>query len=350
LRSDEPLLGTEARLALEHLRDDEDIQVSSAAAAALTVRTTSRAASDTNGWGQTPGRPLHEEASSTGAEELEPSHRRARRRMRRWRSRPRFLLELSSVLVGAVALIVAIAVLAPRQAQAEVPSLAGDDTEAATDRLKRSELAYQIRMRSDKAPEGRVVATDPPAGTRLSRGAVVIVYVSSGPKTVAVPKVKGKKADDAKRLLRDAGFLVKEIAVKDASEKDGTAIGTDPPAGTDLAEGSTVKLKLSASGKPLPDLAGQSVPAAEQTLRNLGLDSTIRREWSREVVAGRVIVTSPRAGQRVPKGTTVEILASLGPEPTASTTRTPPPPTTPTPTTQSTPTTEEQTTTEPETT
>jgi len=349
LGHDEPLLVENARRALERLRDDQDPRVSSTARTALEVPATpltETASVDAEGPGHRPDRARNEKPGSQPAQDLEGGSRRgARLRIKTWRARPRFLLELTSVLLGAIALAVAVTILAPRQAQAEVPFLAGDDTQVATDRLQRSELAYQVRLRPDKAPKGRVVATDPPAGTRLSRGAVVIVYVSSGPKTVAVPKVNGKKADDAERLLRDAGFLVKEVPVEDASEKDGTAIGTDPPAGTDLAEGSAVKLKVSASGKPLPDLAGQTVPAAEQTLRKLGLRPEIRRQWSRQVLTGRVIATSPHAGQRVPKGATVQILASIGPEPTTSTDRPSSPPTTrltPVP-----PTTEEPTTSEP---
>src|SRR3712207_9042186 len=64
------------------------------------------------------------------------------------------------------------------------------------------------------------------------------------------------------------------------------------------SEGSTVKLRVSASSK-LPDLAGQPVDAAEETLRNLGLRPEIRRQWSSAVPAGRVIATSPPAGRQV---------------------------------------------------
>jgi beta-lactam-binding protein with PASTA domain len=340
LVSDDSGLAENARWALERLRHDHDPDVSSTATMALGVLDTpvsGSASVDADSPGHRSDRPIADEPKRLRTQDSGGgSPRRARSRIKTWRARPRFLLELTSVLLGAIVLIVAIAILAPRQAQAEVPSVAGNTRQAATEQLARSKLTYEVRARPDKAPKDTVLATDPPAGTRLTPGDVVIVYVSSGPKEVAVPKVKGKEKDDAKRLLQGAGFIVKEVPVTDAPEKDGIAIETDPPAGTHLAEGATVKLKISTSGKPLPDLAGQTVAAAEQALRALGLRPIVQERWSARVLTGRVIETSPPAGQRVPKGATVQVLASKGPAPTTTINRPRPtnlpPPTNPIPT------------------
>jgi eukaryotic-like serine/threonine-protein kinase len=89
---------------------------------------------------------------------------------------------------------------------------------------------------------------------------------------VTVPEVQGKKKADASLLLSNAGFLIEEVSVTDAPEKDGTAIETDPPAGTQLAEGKTIKLKVSTR---LPNLAGESIAEAEKALRALGLRPTV---------------------------------------------------------------------------
>jgi beta-lactam-binding protein with PASTA domain len=344
LRSDEPRLAENARQALELLRHDHDPQVSLTATAALDVPATSvtnLASVDADSPAHRSDRPIDEAKHPQAEGSGRGSHRRARWRIKTWRARPRFLLELTSVLLGAIALIVAVTVLAPRQAQAEVPIVAGTNQQAATERLTRSNLKPQVRLRPDKSPKGTVLVTDPPAGSKLSPGDVVVVYVSSGPKLVAVPKVRGKKKADAKRLLSNAGFVVKEVPVTDASEKDGTAIETDPPAGKLLAEGQTINLKFSAR---LPNFASQPVADTEQALRALGLRPTVQRQWSTSVLAGRVISTSPRAGQPVAKGATVKVLASLGPASTTTTNRTlptnppptttfPPPPTTSPPTT-----------------
>ena len=255
---------------------------------------------------------------------------RGRWSVRALRARPRSLGKLAAVLLVAIALVVAIDLIARRQALAEVPDLAGSTTQSATERLKRSKLPFEVRSRPDTASEGTVLETEPPAGTTLARGEVVVVYVSSGPSGVAVPPVSGKQEDEAKRLLRAAGFTVKEVPVPDADEEDGVVIGTDPPAGSLQPKGSTVKLRVSARGKPVPDLSDDPVATAERALKELGLRSKIQRDWSATVPADRVIRTSPPAGQLVASGGEVVLVVSGGPAPATSTGNHPPPPT-PTP-------------------
>jgi eukaryotic-like serine/threonine-protein kinase len=257
--------------------------------------------------------------------------------VRALRARPHVLRKLAAVLLVAIALVIAIDLIARRQARAEIPDLAGSNTQAAMERLKSAKLLYEIRSRPDTAPKGTVLETEPPAGTTLARGDVVVVYVSSGPSGVAVPSVRGKQKDEAKRLLGAAGFAVKEVPVSDADEEDGVVIETDPSAGSLLPEGSTVKLKVSARGKPVPDLTGKPVATAERALEQLGLRPRIQRNWSTTVPADRVIRTSPPADQLVASGGEVVLVVSKGPAPDPSTGTPPPPPSTPQPTPTTTP-------------
>ena len=242
------------------------------------------------------------------------------------RARPHSLRKLAAVLLAAIALVVAIDLVARRQARAEIPDLAGSNTQAATEQLQSAKLRYEIRSRPDTAPKGTVLGTEPPAGATLARGDVVVVYISSGPSGVAVPSVRGKQKDEAKRLLGAAGFAVKEVPVPDADEEDGVAIGTDPSAGSLLPEGSTVKLRVSARGKRVPNLTGEQVATAERVLEQLGLRSSIQRGWSTTVPADRVIRTSPPAGQLLASGGEVVLVVSRGPAPATSTGNNPPPP------------------------
>ena len=151
-------------------------------------------------------------------------------------ARPRIPLVLGAVLLVA-ALAVGFILLSSRQAGARVPDLAGVDSRTATQQLKELRLASEVRYRSDPAPEGSVLATDPPAGKTVGRGATVVMYVSAGPDTTAVPVVRGARRDEAERRLRAAGFAVDvdEVRVSDAGQ-DGVAIETDPPAGAELPQ------------------------------------------------------------------------------------------------------------------
>lgn len=67
----------------------------------------------------------------------------------------------------------------------------------------------------------------------------------------------------------------------------------------------------------LPNVAGQTADQAEAALRDLGLSPQRVPQASVAVAAGTVISTVPPAGQKVPKGSTVQLLVSSG-APTAA--------------------------------
>jgi serine/threonine protein kinase/beta-lactam-binding protein with PASTA domain len=97
----------------------------------------------------------------------------------------------------------------------------------------------------------------------------------------------------------------------------GTAIGTDPAAGTSLDPNAGVILNISEgpSALKIPEnLPGQTEAAARDILRQTGLvgaPSTTEAN-SATVPRGRVITTSPAPGQLVTPGSTVEIVVSTG--------------------------------------
>lgn len=97
----------------------------------------------------------------------------------------------------------------------------------------------------------------------------------------------------------------------------GTAIGTDPAAGTSLDPDSAVVLNISdgPSAVKIPEnLPGKTEAAARDVLRQSGLVGapTTTMANSATVPAGIVITTSPAPGQSVAVGSTVEIVVSTG--------------------------------------
>ena len=84
---------------------------------------------------------------------------------------------------------------------------------------------------SDTVPVGRVIGTDPPAGTTLPRGSAVTLIVSSGPAELPIPNVVGQTQDEAVNALLDAGFHV-AIASQPSTPADrGRVIVQTPPGG-----------------------------------------------------------------------------------------------------------------------
>ena len=127
-----------------------------------------------------------------------------------------------------------------------VPNVAGKDGDDAIVELTRAGLTpKRVSEPSADVPEGKVIRTDPAAGTSVEKDTTVRVFVSSGPQQVSVPDVVGKTEAEAKKILTDAGFKVAtsdRVAV-DPSD-DGRVIDQDPDAGDKAPQGSTVTITI----------------------------------------------------------------------------------------------------------
>jgi eukaryotic-like serine/threonine-protein kinase len=100
--------------------------------------------------------------------------------------------------------------------------------------------AAQVDEFSDTVPAGQVLGTDPPAGAQAARGASVSVRVSKGPDLVALPSMAGT-VEEASQRLAALGLLA---TVQGNYRPGGTVLASDPPAGTLVKRGSTVRLLL----------------------------------------------------------------------------------------------------------
>ena len=65
-----------------------------------------------------------------------------------------------------------------------------------------------ITLASSSAPSGTIVRQAPDAGSRISPGEVVTVWVSPGPGQVNIPNVDGLNVQQAEQVLQAAGFNV----------------------------------------------------------------------------------------------------------------------------------------------
>jgi serine/threonine protein kinase len=132
---------------------------------------------------------------------------------------------------------------------------------------------------------------------------------------VAVADVSGALFDDGAQTLRDQGLLVLRITEVSDEIPVGVIIRTDPPAGTDVPERTTIEVVVS-SGKletTVPNLSGLTEEAARAALESAGLAlGVISPGNSATVVKGSVIESVPAANERVPGGSVVNLLVSDG--------------------------------------
>ncbi len=85
---------------------------------------------------------------------------------------------------------------------------------------------------------GKIIGTDPPAGSAAPRGSAVTVHVSKGPEKVTVPNLVGQPLESATATLQGAGFVVDT-----QSYLPGRLVrAQDPAGGTSVDKGTKVTL------------------------------------------------------------------------------------------------------------
>ena len=204
--------------------------------------------------------------------------------------------------------------------QVTVPGVIGMDQTAATAALQEVGLRLEVggEEYSETVAVGLVLSSDPEPGASTAADSVISVVLSKGPERYAVPDVKGKPLAEAEAALVEAKLAVGVITEDwDPTVPDGSVASTDPPVGDELKPGSLVNLVVSKGPKPvkLPNLAGVAVAEAQAQLEAAGLVVTTTEEFSTEYAEGQVVSSTPAKGERVPVGSTVELVVSKGPPP-----------------------------------
>jgi serine/threonine-protein kinase len=162
---------------------------------------------------------------------------------------------------------------------------------------------------------GTVMSQSPSAGTQVRRNTDVNLSVVRTPtqETVAVPNVVGMVRAQAERAVRDARLTVGTVTEVDGVRQNIIASQT-PPGGTRVNVGTAVNLtvyrrRTSSATVTVPSLSGQTRGSAEAEIRRVGLivGNTTYVDGDRDDI---VVTHSPAAGQRVARGTSVDLTLS----------------------------------------
>lgn len=134
----------------------------------------------------------------------------------------------------------------------QLPDLSGKTQEDAEASLSQLNLKAKIvKVADDSVEAGLVVDTDPAAGSQVTEGSEISVYVSTGKaeEKVSVPDVTGETLENAKADITSAGLSVGKVTTKDDTGNSADIVlETDPLNGVKLAKGSSVNIVVS-SGK-----------------------------------------------------------------------------------------------------
>jgi beta-lactam-binding protein with PASTA domain len=155
-----------------------------------------------------------------------------------------------------------------------------------------------------------VISTVPTGGATGAHGSLVVVTISTGPPSVAVPNVVGESFTDAKLLLQQDRFVVGRPIRRTSASVPGTVLAQSPASGK-AAEGSTVTLTI-AQAPPnvnVPNLVGQTAYEASARLGKLDLTPSVTTvvKYVNSSYNGLVLSQYPTRGTSVSPGTTVII-------------------------------------------
>ena len=124
-------------------------------------------------------------------------------------------------------------------APVRVPDVAGGTYEAAAATLAQNRFsAARVDEFSTTVENGKVIRTDPAAGSLAARDSTVSVVVSKGPELVDVPDTRGKQLDAAQAQLRALGFEVDTVSYAPGR----IVLSSNPAPGTKVPKGTKVTL------------------------------------------------------------------------------------------------------------
>ena len=199
-----------------------------------------------------------------------------------------------------------------------VPKVAGQTVAEAKEALKKAnfEVGEEKTEASDKVEEGRVIRTDPDAGTTRKEGTKINLIVSSGQQSFQLGNYLGRKSSDVVAELK--GKKVPENLIKIEEEESneieaGTIIKQSLPEGTtyDLSKATQIVLTVAkkVNSVSMPSYIGSS---REFTKNNL-IQIVGVKEANIEIVEvsspagheeGTVVDQSPKPGEKVDLSTT----------------------------------------------
>ena len=134
---------------------------------------------------------------------------------------------------------------------------------------------------------------------------------------VTVPDVRGMSEEAAKALLNKKGLGIQVVTRKESKKyKAGKISKQTPEAGEKVSKHTKIEVVVSSglvgSKKAIPDVSGRSETEAQNELEEAGFKVTSSFQYDDSVESGKVISTTPEAGTKAEKGSTVTMLVSQG--------------------------------------
>lgn len=159
-----------------------------------------------------------------------------------------------------------------------VPKLVGLAAADAVKQLQSRGLSATLQQTPAKgAAPGSVVKQSPLPGKRAKKGAPVLLAVAKGAAAVVVPDETGHSQRDAEHDLQVRGLNVHVVDVA-SSQPNGTVTAQNPPAGTKVQQGATVRLNVAAKA-PAQTTTRATTTTATTTTASTTTQSTTGNDY-----------------------------------------------------------------------
>jgi serine/threonine-protein kinase len=190
-----------------------------------------------------------------------------------------------------------------------LPSISGLTPVAASKVLAKYPLSMQPNSEefSGVIPKGYVIDSNPPAGEKVKRGAMVVIRVSKGLEQIALADYSGKGSDQALNELQAAGFNVKSTYTFSETQLAGEVVSQTPAGGATADKGTKITLVISKGTQfaYIPNLYSIEEAKAVQSLKDLDLKVVVKKIGKKSIK--KVTNISPKVGSKVKRGSTVTI-------------------------------------------
>ena len=169
-----------------------------------------------------------------------------------------------------------------------------------------------LELEDPVQPAGQIIDQNPVAGSEITPGTRVILFVSKGPAVEQIPDLENRPVLAAMNIISQLGWLASTSEEPSEIIPAGLVIRTEPPAQSKLSPGSRVEIIIS-SGLPVmivPSVTSLLEDSAVQILEQEGFQINLIEELlpSESVNDGRVISQSPQPEIEAELGTIVTIV------------------------------------------
>ena len=251
--------------------------------------------------------PKEEAPQSQNPAKKAPGKEAVAKPVKKRRFKARYLVLLASFILVLASLFW---IVSKTPATVEIPNVAGQTVAEAKEKLKKAnfEIGEEKSEASDTVEEGRVIRTDPNAGSARKEGTKVNLIISSGQQSFKIGNYVGRKSTDVIAELKGKKVpenLIKVVEEESSESEAGLVMKQSLSEGTtyDLSKATEITLTVAkkVTTVPMPSYIGSSL---EFTKNNL-IQIVGVKEANIEVVE---VSTAP-------EGTAEETVVSQSPKP-----------------------------------